>query len=162
MFFLVGGVIQRAILGHIPGGMSTWWSLLGLPSWCPLVNSSHCNSFEDRAPVDFIYGCPIFKWAAETWSHDRGTAQWPQKWPPGQTPHVSQHQATIQVSTAWCTSLCLLWWSLSSHLLWRSSCVIPDELYMCDCRPVGQRKRQRSEALEKKISTNWISIIKSH
>ena len=34
--------------------------------------SSHCNSFEDRAPVDFIYGCPIFKWVAETWLHDRG------------------------------------------------------------------------------------------
>ena len=32
--------------------------------------SSHCNSFEDRAPVDSIYGCPIIKWVAETWPHD--------------------------------------------------------------------------------------------
>ena len=31
------------------------------------VLSSLCNSFEDRAPVDFIYGCPIFKWVAVTW-----------------------------------------------------------------------------------------------
>ena len=31
-----------------------------------LLSRSHCNSFEDWAPVDFIYGCPIFKWVAET------------------------------------------------------------------------------------------------
>ena len=31
--------------------------------------SSHqvCNSFEDRAPVDEIWGCSIFKWVADTW-----------------------------------------------------------------------------------------------
>ena len=34
--------------GHYPGIMP--------------CNVSYCNSFEDRAPVDFIYGCPIFKW----------------------------------------------------------------------------------------------------
>ena len=34
------------------------------PQW---LKSSHCNSFEDLAPVDFIYGCLIFKWIAETW-----------------------------------------------------------------------------------------------
>ena len=33
--------------------------------------SSHGNSFEDRTPVDFIYGCPIIKWIAETWLHDK-------------------------------------------------------------------------------------------
>ena len=32
--------------------------------------SSHCYSFEDQAPVDFIYGCPIFKWVAVTWLKD--------------------------------------------------------------------------------------------
>ena len=26
-----------------------------------------CNSFKDRAPVDEIYACPIFKWVAVTW-----------------------------------------------------------------------------------------------
>ena len=31
----------------------------------------HCNSFEDQAPVDEIYGCPIFKWVAVTWIHGR-------------------------------------------------------------------------------------------
>ena len=32
-----------------------------------LSSSSHCNSFEDLAPVDFIYGCQIFKWVAVAW-----------------------------------------------------------------------------------------------
>ena len=32
---------------------------------------SHCNSFDDRAPVDEIYGCPIFKWVEVTWLNDR-------------------------------------------------------------------------------------------
>ena len=36
-----------------------------------LFKSSHCNSFEDGAPVDFIYGCPICKWVAESWLYDR-------------------------------------------------------------------------------------------
>ena len=26
-------------------GMSPWWPLLGLPSWCPIFKSSQCNSF---------------------------------------------------------------------------------------------------------------------
>ena len=39
--------------------------------WYPIFNSHHCNSFEDWAPVDFIYGCPIFKWVTQTLTHDR-------------------------------------------------------------------------------------------
>ena len=50
-----------------------WRSLLGLLSWYPIFTSSHCNSFEDRAPVDEIYGCPIFKWVTETILHCRST-----------------------------------------------------------------------------------------
>ena len=53
--------------------MLPWQLLLRPLSWCPIFKSSHCNSFEDRAPVDFIYGCPIFKWVSEpylmTYSH---------------------------------------------------------------------------------------------
>ena len=45
--------------------------LPGLLSWYPIFKSSHCISFDDRAPVDFIYGCPSFKWVAETWKFDR-------------------------------------------------------------------------------------------
>ena len=42
------------------------WTLLGLLSWCHFFQSSHFNSVVDRASiVDFIYGCPIFKWFAE-------------------------------------------------------------------------------------------------
>ena len=48
---------------------------MGLQSWCPIFKSSDCNSFEDRAPVDGIYGCLIFKWVAETWLHD-GVPGW--------------------------------------------------------------------------------------
>ena len=51
--------------------MSTWQPLHGLLSWCPILKSSHENSFEDRAPVDSIYGCPIFKWISLTWWRDR-------------------------------------------------------------------------------------------
>ena len=38
-----------------------WWPLLGILSWYPIFKSSHCHSFEDQAPVNFIYGCLIFK-----------------------------------------------------------------------------------------------------
>ena len=31
-----------------------------------LMSPSLCNSFEDRAPVDKIYGYPIFRWGVET------------------------------------------------------------------------------------------------
>ena len=52
-------------------GMAAWWILLGLLSWYPLWSPSLCSSFEDLAPVDEIYGCPIFKCAAVTWLKDR-------------------------------------------------------------------------------------------
>ena len=41
--------------------------LLELLSWYPVIWSSLCSSTEDRAPVDEIYGCPIFKWVTVTW-----------------------------------------------------------------------------------------------
>ena len=40
-------------------------------SWWPVFKSSHCNLFYYCAPVDLIYRCPIFKWSAVTWLHDR-------------------------------------------------------------------------------------------
>ena len=48
-------------------GMLPWWPLLGLPTLYPIIESSHCNSFEDQVPVDFIYGYLIFKWVAVAW-----------------------------------------------------------------------------------------------
>ena len=39
--------------------MSPWWLLLGLLSWYPVLKSSHCSSFEDQAPIEFIYRGPI-------------------------------------------------------------------------------------------------------
>ena len=52
-------------------GMSPSWPVLGLLSWCSIFQSCQRHSFEDRAPVDFIYGCPIFGWVAGTWLHNR-------------------------------------------------------------------------------------------
>ena len=46
-----------------------------------------CNSSEDGAPLDLIYGCPIFKWMAENWLHDRIQAQYSQQRLPGHTPN---------------------------------------------------------------------------
>ena len=36
------------------------------PATCSYA-SCLCNSFEDWAPIDFVYGCPIFKWVAAMW-----------------------------------------------------------------------------------------------
>ena len=36
--------------------MSPWQPLLELLFWDPILRPNHCSSFEDRAPVDFIYG----------------------------------------------------------------------------------------------------------
>ena len=60
-------------MGHISPAL-----LLGpLPS-CPFFYvPDHCNSFEDWVPVDFIYGNPIFKSVAVTWTKgDRVPGHW--------------------------------------------------------------------------------------
>ena len=47
--------------------------LLRLPyyhSTC-IMQSSLCKSFEDRVPVNVIYGCPIFEWVPVIWLIDR-------------------------------------------------------------------------------------------
>ena len=53
--------------------MSPWKPLQQLISWYPIFKSSHCNSFDDRAPMDFFTGSLILKWAAEftTWQGTR-------------------------------------------------------------------------------------------
>ena len=35
------------------------------PQW--VIQSNHCNSFEDEVPVDIIYGYPNFKWVVVSW-----------------------------------------------------------------------------------------------
>ena len=47
------------------------WRHCNVLSRYPVMSSSLCNSFEDCAPVDEIYRCPIFKWVAVTWLKDR-------------------------------------------------------------------------------------------
>ena len=39
----------------------------------PSFYSSHCKSFEDWVPIDFIYEHPIFKWVAVMWTGWYGT-----------------------------------------------------------------------------------------
>ena len=48
----------------------SWQPLQGLWYWYHVMWSNLYNSFEDWAPIDFIYGCPIFNWVAETWLED--------------------------------------------------------------------------------------------
>ena len=50
-----------------------WWNrrlLQGLPSWCLIFKS--LQFIEDREPGDFSCGCPIYKWAADTWFYLTG------------------------------------------------------------------------------------------
>ena len=65
-----------------------------------LVKSSHCNSFENRAPVDEIYGCPSFSGVAETWLHGRvpGLVT-PRQWPLCDIPHLKNTSAKICAET---------------------------------------------------------------
>ena len=59
------------------------WSLIHGSSWSGLIKlgpgsvmlSSLSYSFKDKAPVDLIYECLLFKWLAETWQHDRVPGQ---------------------------------------------------------------------------------------
>ena len=44
--------------------------IVGTSILVPYLPSHHYNSFEDRAPVDEIYGCPVFQWVTETWPYD--------------------------------------------------------------------------------------------
>ena len=56
------GDYDHLCVGHI----SPCRLLLELVLWWHFFKSSQCNPSEDRAPVDFIYGCPIFEWVAVT------------------------------------------------------------------------------------------------
>ena len=47
----------------------SWWSLLGSLSWYTLFKSSHCKSFEDQVPLDFIYVNAI----STRWRHQMET-----------------------------------------------------------------------------------------
>ena len=61
---------RNSIALAINPSMWPWGPSLGL-SWCCISEWSHWNSFEDGAPVNFIYACSVFKWAAVTWLYDR-------------------------------------------------------------------------------------------
>ena len=62
---------NRRCYNGLTQGMSPWWSLLELLSWCHTLKSSYRGSLEDRAHVEFLYGCPIFRWVEVTCLHGR-------------------------------------------------------------------------------------------
>ena len=47
--------------GHRRGCPFVWRPLVEILFSCPSLKSSHCNSFEDRATVALIHGCPKLK-----------------------------------------------------------------------------------------------------
>ena len=53
---------QSIVTGH-----ATWWRVLALLSWYPLIIVKSLLLNWRSAPVDEIYMCPIFKWVAVTW-----------------------------------------------------------------------------------------------
>ena len=71
-YIRAGDFQQNWYQKRIESDTSPWGSLFGSMCWylSPLL-LSHCNSFDDRAPVDEIYGCPIFKCVAVTWLNER-------------------------------------------------------------------------------------------
>ena len=54
---------------------ATWWPFLWLLSWHSLFDFNHCNSYEDRIPVKFIYGHLMVKCVIGTaiWLHRSGS-----------------------------------------------------------------------------------------
>ena len=68
---LSSGLLTGQWVREFTIGRAAWQVLQGLLSWYPIMWSSPCNWFEDQAPVDFIYGCLIFKWVVVTWFKDR-------------------------------------------------------------------------------------------
>ena len=76
-------------------GMSPWWPLQGLLSWCTIFfKSSNWNSFEDLVPVDFICRCPTFTCVSETWLHVWVTELLPWQWLPNELPYSTYRQVS--------------------------------------------------------------------
>ena len=88
-------VVDQFELKRWSMGYVTQHPFLGLLSWYPVMWSSLCNSFQDQAPVDFIYGCLIFKWVAVSWFLDRALGKYPSN--------------VLQVDMYYFLFLCL-WW----------------------------------------------------
>ena len=72
LFGCSSGLPVERISMRISIGNVTLVVITGITVLVPFfLKSSHCNPFEDKAPVDFIYRCLIFKWVVVTWLHDR-------------------------------------------------------------------------------------------
>ena len=100
----------------------------------------HCNSFEDRAPEDEIYGCPIFKWVAVTWLHDRVPGYHYQQWPTEDMPRWCKKNhnpfpsffylfLNTNPSTKWFTLVSLE--NLSDTYIKRPSCRSDNHHFSC-------------------------------
>ena len=84
-------------------GLYPWWLLLGLLSWYPICKSSHCNSFEDQAPILSSMGA----WSANgcnlTDLHDRTPGLRSQWCPPG------SHTRLVEILLIYCKKSQCLW-----------------------------------------------------
>ena len=67
------------IFSFVTIGNITLMAIAGLLTWYPgIFKSRHCNAFQDWAPINEIYRCPISKWVAEIWQHCRVPKKLPQ------------------------------------------------------------------------------------
>ena len=107
--------------GTCTTGMPSWWSLLGLLPWCPILKVKS---------LQLIWRLVlIFKWVAETWMHDKVPTHFPQQWLPGgrlniKTPsyqYGDPHVKDKTVSWLWIKKQSLpLIWRLVPHILYYS------------------------------------------
>ena len=96
-------------------GISPWLPLLGLQSCRRIFFSSHRNSFEDWAPVDFIYRCPILKWIEQCWLHERVPEWHTHQWPLEQHVLLSPQgvfSVSFELSQVRTGFFMWLWWSV--------------------------------------------------
>ena len=122
-----------------------WFADLSFPGLLTgaIFKSSHGNSFEDRAPVDFIYGCPIFKWVVKSWLPTGAVAP---ALPRGC--RVTCIICTINVDSKWPFFLIPRWFPRSPticHCLDTVNIlfIVQDRVRMCTCVIDGGHNRQR-------------------
>ena len=106
----VGGLIQVAAEWCM--SIAYCWDFSPGTLW-----SSRCNSFEDWAPVDLIYGCPVFKWVAVTWP----SYMWLQESSPSNGP---PEQYTL-LNTCILLSAVGKLWPFTQDCIWTCHCPSP-------------------------------------
>ena len=100
-------------------GMSLCWPLVVAFSWCPISMSSHCNSFEGGAPIDFNSKVQT---SCRDWLHDRVLGSL-------KTKDYQFDNFVVTGGTVSCHND-----NLQCHQWWQS-CQLDDLLFSVDSRP---------------------------